>query len=484
MRQGPGAGSVPQNPAVKAFMVRRRRNLRLIREQTEWFQTAESDPDAVRGVTYKKRKRERMDHKTKRASAQAGKRRSGFTRIPNFLLDEVMPRVAIEDFRVLLFFYRRTEGWQKRRDRISLSQIQEGANVCRDKAISAGELWHEVGFVRRRPGIGLRGTMEYEIVGDYDPKVITSRLDRLIGQNDQSARATRTGRRRRPELVGQADIQKKIKKGEGARAASQHSHPRTAHPSLARQFQLRAEEAWRDAHGGRKPTWHRKDFTLLARIVHHHPEMTLEELEGTWENFLRSDDAFIVKRGSQPADFLRHFDRLRDGPILAREQRSDAARREVAVGRFQPGPSPSAVTAPKTKITATEEQRRLARIMWDEFKASMKERLNPHTFSTWITPTRGICAIDGELVVEAPNIVFVNWLQTDGAKLITDVLRGRASKLKVRYLARDGYELEEPVLSAVYHCGCRMPHATREEHREVVLARGRTLGFWGRRVNT
>ena len=36
---------------------------------------------------------------------------------------------------------------------------------------------------------------------------------------------------------------------------------------------------------------------------------------------------------------------------------------------------------------------------------------------------------------------------------------------------------------APYRCGCQSPHATREEHCEVVLAHGAERGLWGRRMS-
>ena len=59
------------------------------------------------------------------------------TPLPNFFLDHVMPLISATAWKVLCFVWRKTVGWNKRKDHISLSQISKGAGIGRDSAIEA-----------------------------------------------------------------------------------------------------------------------------------------------------------------------------------------------------------------------------------------------------------------------------------------------------------------------------------------------------------
>mgnify|MGYP006427012225 CR=1 FL=1 len=54
-----------------------------------------------------------------------------YTQIPNRLLDEHMPDMGLAELKVVLVVCRQTFGWQKRKDRLSLSQIAEKAGLSR-----------------------------------------------------------------------------------------------------------------------------------------------------------------------------------------------------------------------------------------------------------------------------------------------------------------------------------------------------------------
>lgn len=114
------------------------------------------------------------------------------TQIPNVILDHFMPRLGGEDFKVLLFLFRKTLGWRKRRDRLSLTQIQRGAGVSRHKAIDATRLFERLGLIAKRRS-GYRGTNEYEPVltlsGDQVASIVSA-LDALVRRAHRSGAAT------------------------------------------------------------------------------------------------------------------------------------------------------------------------------------------------------------------------------------------------------------------------------------------------------
>ena len=60
-----------------------------------------------------------------------------YTPIPNVIIDYWMPRLSSVEFNVLLFICRKTFGWHKVRDRISLSQIVDALGSSRTRISEA-----------------------------------------------------------------------------------------------------------------------------------------------------------------------------------------------------------------------------------------------------------------------------------------------------------------------------------------------------------
>lgn len=75
---------------------------------------------------------------------------SGFTKIPNWLIDQVMPAVSPNAFRVIMAIYRKTIGWNCESDIISQSQFQEATGIkSRSTLANAIEEALDSGFVSR-----------------------------------------------------------------------------------------------------------------------------------------------------------------------------------------------------------------------------------------------------------------------------------------------------------------------------------------------
>lgn len=125
-----------------------------------------------------------MTYMNKKQGVQA----PNYTQIPNELL-ELMPDMKETELRVSLAIARKTFGWHKRQDRISLSQLQEITGLSRQgviDGIAAGVT---------------RGTIKkYEHVkGAYSYSLVVNTVDQ-------------TSQHSRPEVVNTVDTQKKGKK--------------------------------------------------------------------------------------------------------------------------------------------------------------------------------------------------------------------------------------------------------------------------------
>lgn len=63
--------------------------------------------------------------------------RPNYTQTPNDFFDEIAKTLKEGELRVLLVVMRQTFGWQKRWDRISLSQLEQKTGMCRDSVNNA-----------------------------------------------------------------------------------------------------------------------------------------------------------------------------------------------------------------------------------------------------------------------------------------------------------------------------------------------------------
>lgn len=72
------------------------------------------------------------DQNTIRPFAQQGK----YTTIHNFVFDHIMPNVSPAEWKILCFIIRKTVGWHKEEDKLSLSQIKDGTGIKSRTTIS------------------------------------------------------------------------------------------------------------------------------------------------------------------------------------------------------------------------------------------------------------------------------------------------------------------------------------------------------------
>lgn len=143
--------------------------------------------------------------------------------IPNVLFDVVMARVSPAQFKVLMAVARKTYGWGKESDRISLSQLQQMTGLSRQGVIDAVAGLGWIINAHQRP----QSITEYsinidsanELVKSVDqgsqvslPEVVNSvyqcqstQLTRVVKSVDQSSQLSG------PELVNSVDIQNPIK---------------------------------------------------------------------------------------------------------------------------------------------------------------------------------------------------------------------------------------------------------------------------------
>lgn len=61
--------------------------------------------------------------------------KNNYTQLPNVILDEYLPLMGIAELKVVMFVARKTFGWQKEDDKISLSQMEDATGLSRQGVI-------------------------------------------------------------------------------------------------------------------------------------------------------------------------------------------------------------------------------------------------------------------------------------------------------------------------------------------------------------
>jgi phage replication O-like protein O len=88
-----------------------------------------------------------------------GFRSPNYTTVPDELFDLLMPRLTGAELKVLLYIVRRTFGWKKDSDRISLSQFETGITRKNGEALDGG-----TGLSRRANLKALQGLVEKNVI--------------------------------------------------------------------------------------------------------------------------------------------------------------------------------------------------------------------------------------------------------------------------------------------------------------------------------
>lgn len=108
----------------------------------------------------------------------------GFTRIPNFIIDGILPFVNHTDGIVLIYLLRKTLGWNVESENITLREIQNACGTGRSQASRAAQRWVRSGLFRRIPPLDQGrdrrdiSPVLYILNADADPDKILERLAR------------------------------------------------------------------------------------------------------------------------------------------------------------------------------------------------------------------------------------------------------------------------------------------------------------------
>lgn len=151
-----------------------------------------------------------------------------YTQIPNVIFELMADKNAHlteAELRVILAIARKTFGWHKKRDKISLSQLEALTAMTRTSVKSGLDAAIERGLVRRTPDTNdKRGGFFYELVVE-ELNDSTGTKSVLVQNLDQSKINTRTSTNSVPELVQNLYPQKKDKEKKERESEGQSESP-------------------------------------------------------------------------------------------------------------------------------------------------------------------------------------------------------------------------------------------------------------------
>jgi phage replication O-like protein O len=109
-----------------------------------------------------------------------------YTQTPNDLFDELLPELSESELKVLLYVIRRTFGFGKEYDAISINQLAEGITTRDGRQLDRGTGLSRTSVKKATASLVEKGVLTVRKVrseeGDYESNVFTLRL-REVGQN-------------------------------------------------------------------------------------------------------------------------------------------------------------------------------------------------------------------------------------------------------------------------------------------------------------
>ncbi len=116
-----------------------------------------------------------------------------YTQVPNLLFDDLLSTIGEAELKVVLWIARKTFGWHKDSDQISLSQLMTATGMSRQGVLNGIENGISHGLIGRIPH---GQSFLYFLV---------------VNEVDQSTTLTSASLQSRPEVVNEVDTQKKTK---------------------------------------------------------------------------------------------------------------------------------------------------------------------------------------------------------------------------------------------------------------------------------
>lgn len=260
-----------------------------------------------------------------------------YTAIPNWIMDDVMPVISPASAKVLMYVMRRTAGWQRESDAISVRQFSTALNLSKPTVLKALKelIGHRVIAVDYGSTHGDRDVNVYSVLGSQDflPRgqdiLPPSKKDLPRGQES----LPEGGQNILPGVVKKIDpyIKKDIKKGEKKEIATRHDVAvDESHASPKAKASSKRQTP--DTRDDRLDSWQIMTYRELARLTPPHAirdRMIAEVTEQQrWWQVIQE----WIGKGWSPRNIAGMLDYYRNNGRTheRREGRHDEPRRDIA----------------------------------------------------------------------------------------------------------------------------------------------------------
>jgi hypothetical protein len=246
------------------------------------------------------------------------------TPVPNWFFDNVLSLPGLRDAEKWTFLvaWRKTIGWQKTADFISISQIQKGARTRRQYAVEAGQLWENAGaFLRDRSGE--RGMIRYRVNPNIDGEKVVTELRRLVSGRNQFPRETSSHGEPEPVPGGtrtssRAELTESKGSNEQTPLASDdagmvHTPTAKTDPRFAAVKSSYVSE-FEKRNPGVKAVFDGSDGKALKTLLEQQPDASAETINRWMMNAFASDE-IPLRKGFRFRQFASLHAQFVDGPL-------------------------------------------------------------------------------------------------------------------------------------------------------------------------
>ena len=272
------------------------------------------------------------------------------TQIPNFLLDRIMPLIEPAEWKVLSVICRKTFGWQKFEDRVSLSQFEKATGLSRPWLVKILARFTKSGLVVKKHSS--RGDI-YSMNLESNVTQVISKLHGdpevslpINGVNQLTETAT-TGSLSSPQPVNRVNTQKPIKTNKPKKDLS---CPGEQEPTDPRHQPIREHIRKRHAESNQMSLelvpWSAPEGVALRKLLKDSPNLSVQDACRCVDNYYLSDVNISAKPRKWIPDLLEFWvgslNQFKTPRMFDREHQRQAEKRAHAnVGVYTGAPERS-----------------------------------------------------------------------------------------------------------------------------------------------
>ena len=335
-----------------------------------------------------------------------GFRAPHYTMVPDEVFDELLSVLTGAELKVLLYVTRRTFGFKKTADSISINQmvkgitkvdgteLDKGTGLSRRTLLPTLRKLEEKGIIVRKQEIAPNGG---SLPSTYALRFADDAQQRVPGGGGEKSSSPGGEETAPPEEKGSPRPEAKSNRPPGGEEISPHNIQRNN-----KQFSTATTTGDRD-----------EDVVVavLEKFAGKINRRTAARLVGA----VGSD---VVQEQLEWIEY-RAVEKPANAFVVACEEKwGPPESRELAQERTEPIDQ-----AYETYLASLERTDEAGR-RWEALCTEFREQIDPHSFNTWFQPTSGAGFENGTLIVSVPNEIFGSWITDNYAQELTELAGG------------------------------------------------------------